>query len=53
MRPSRLSGTCKIVDVIFSYAHLQTDFSEKYFVWADVTEEFPFLATMLSQFYER
>jgi hypothetical protein len=53
VRPSRLSGTRKIVDVIFSYTHRQTDVTEKYFVRVDVTEEFPFLVTRLSPYYDR
>jgi hypothetical protein len=52
VRPSRLSGTRSIVDVIFSYTHRQTDVTEKYFVRVDVTEEFPFLVTKLSPYYE-
>jgi len=53
VRPSRLSGTRKIVDVIFSYTHRETDVNEKYFVRVDITEEFPFLVTRMSPFYER
>jgi hypothetical protein len=53
VRPSRLSGTRKIVDVIFSYTNRNTDVVEKYFVRVDVTQEFPFLVTRLSPFYER
>jgi hypothetical protein len=53
VRPSRLSGTRKIVDVIFSYTNRETDVTEKYFVRVDVTEEFPFLVTKLSPYYER
>ena len=53
VRPSRLSGVRKIVDVIFSYTHRQTDVTEKYFVRVDVTEEFPFLVTKLSPYYDR
>jgi hypothetical protein len=53
VRPSRLSGTRKIVDVIFSYTNRNTDVMEKYFVRVDVTEEFPFLVTRLSPYYER
>ena len=52
-RPSRLSGTRKIIDVIFSYTNRKTDFTEKFFVRADVTEEFPFLVTKMSQYYDR
>jgi len=53
VRPSRLSGTRNIVDVIFSYTNRNTDFTEKYFVRVDVTEEFPFLASKLSPYYDR
>jgi hypothetical protein len=38
--PSTLSGTRKIVDVIFSYTNRNTDFTEKFSVRVDVTEEF-------------
>jgi PatG C-terminal len=53
VRPSRLSGVRRIVDVIFSYTNRQTDVTEKYFVRVDVTEEFPFLVTRLSPYYDR
>lgn len=53
VRPSRLSGTRKILDVIFSYTHRQTDTVDKRFVRVDVTDMFPFLVTKLSNFYER
>src|SRR5215204_1580011 len=53
VRPSALSGARKIVDVIFSYTNRNTDFTEKFFVRCDVTEEFPFLVTKLSPFYDR
>ncbi|MGH7801049.1 MAG: hypothetical protein ACREOW_10555 [Thermodesulfobacteriota bacterium] len=53
VRPSRLSGTHKIVDIIFSYTNRQTDVTEKYFVRVDVTEEFPFLVTKMSPYYDR
>jgi hypothetical protein len=53
VRPSRLSGIRKIVDVIFSYTDRQTDVTDKSFVRVDVTEEFPFLVTRLSPYYDR
>jgi hypothetical protein len=53
VRPSSLSSTRKIVDIIFSYTHRRTDFTEKFFVRIDVTEEFPFLVTKLSPYYDR
>jgi hypothetical protein len=52
-RTSRLSGTRRIVDVIFSFTNRNTDVTEKFFVRVDVTEEFPFLVTKLSPYYER
>jgi hypothetical protein len=52
-RPSRLSGTRNIVDIIFSFTDRKTDVTEKAFVRVDVTEEFPFLITKLSPYYDR
>jgi PatG C-terminal len=52
-RASRLSGSRKIVDVIFSYSDRKTDFTEKHFVRVDVTEEFPFLVTGLAPYFDR
>jgi PatG Domain len=52
-RPSPLSGTRKIVEVIFSYTNRETDVTEKFFVRVDVTEEFPFLVTKMSPYYDR
>jgi hypothetical protein len=53
VRPSPLSSTRNIVDVIFSYTNRNTDFTEKSFVRVDVTEEFPFLVTKMSPYYDR
>jgi hypothetical protein len=53
VRPSPLSRTRNIVDVIFSYTSRNTDFVEKFFVRCDITEEFPFLVTKLSPYYDR
>ncbi len=52
-RPSRLSGVRKIVDVIFTYANRNTDVREMYFVRVDVTEQWPFLVTKLSPYFDR
>ncbi|WUJ70776.1 hypothetical protein OG809_37465 [Kribbella soli] len=53
-RPSRLSGTTRdVVDVIFTFTSRRTDVADKYFVRVDVTEEFPFLVTKLSSYYDR
>jgi hypothetical protein len=53
VRPSRLSGVRTVLDVIFSFTSRRTDVTEKSFVRVDVTEEFPFLVTKMSPFYER
>jgi cyclic patellamide precursor peptide PatG len=51
--PSRLSATRRVVDVIFSFTNRATDVVEKYFVRVDVTEQFPFLVTKMSPYYDR
>jgi hypothetical protein len=53
VRPSRLSGTRKIVDVIFSYENRANRAAQKWFVRVDVTEEFPFLVSPMQQYFER
>jgi hypothetical protein len=53
VRPSPLSGTRKMVDVIFSYADRTSEVGEKFSVRVDVAEEFPFLVTKLSPYLER
>ena len=53
VRTSALSGVRKLVEVIFSYTNRNTDVTEKFFVRVDVTEEFPFLVTKMSPYYDR
>ncbi len=53
VRPSRLSSSRTIVDVVFSYTHRRTDVTDKYFTRVDVAAEFPFLVTKLTPYYER
>jgi hypothetical protein len=53
VRPSPLSGVRRIVDVIFSFTNRATDVVEKQFLRVDVTEEFPFLVTKLSPYFDR
>lgn len=53
VRPSPLSGTRRIMEAIFAYTNRNTDFTEKFCVRVDVTEEFPFLVTKLSPYYDR
>jgi hypothetical protein len=52
-RSSPLSGTRKIVEVIFAHTNRNTDVTEKFFVRVDITEEFPFLMTKLQTYYDR
>lgn len=52
-RLSPLSGVRRIVEVIFSYRHRKSDFTEKFYIGVDVTDEFPFLVTKLSPYYDR
>jgi hypothetical protein len=53
VRPSALSGVRNIVEVIFSFTNRETDVVEKQFLRVDVTEQFPFLVTKLSPYYDR
>ncbi|MEO8131408.1 MAG: hypothetical protein ABI822_30210 [Bryobacteraceae bacterium] len=53
VRPSPLAGTRNLVDVIFSFTNRNTDFTDKFSLRVDVTEEFPFLVTKLSPYYDR
>lgn len=53
VRPSPLSSTRNIVEVIFAYTDRKTDFTEKFCVRCDLTEEFPFLVTKLSPYFDR
>ncbi len=50
---SELSGVRNVVKVIFSYTNRNTDVDDKCFVRVDVTDEFPFLVTKLSPYYDR
>jgi hypothetical protein len=53
VRPSRLSGSRKIVDVIFSYQNRSNLATQQWFVRVDVTEEFPFLVSPMKEYFER
>jgi hypothetical protein len=52
VRPSPLSGTRRIMNVIFSYTNRSTDVVEKFSARVDVTEEFPFLVAKLSPYFD-
>lgn len=53
VRPSSLSAVRKIVEVIFAFTNRTTDVTEKFSVRVDVTEEFPFLVTKMSPYFDR
>jgi cyclic patellamide precursor peptide PatG len=53
VRPSPLSGTRNVVEVIFAYTDRKTDFTEKFCVRVDVTEKFLFLVNKLSPCFDR
>jgi hypothetical protein len=53
VQSSPLSGTRNVVDVIFSFTNRNTDVVEKFFTRVDVTEEFPFLVTKMSPYFDR
>lgn len=47
--PPPLSGTRRIVGYVFAYTG-NTDYTEKYFVRRDVTDNFPFLVSKVAVF---
>lgn len=53
VRPSRLTGTRNVVEVVFAFTDRATDVTEKHFVRVDVTEEFPFMVSKLAPYFER
>ena len=53
VQPSRLSAARRIVDVSLSFTNRNNEFTEKFFTRVDVTEEFPFLVTRMSPYYDR
>ncbi len=53
VRPSTLVGVRKMVDVIFSFTNRASDVVEKQMVRVDVTEQFPFLVTKMSPYFDR
>jgi PatG C-terminal len=53
VRPSRLSGPQRVLDVIIYYTHRRTDVTDAYFIRVDVSGEFPFLVSKLQSFFGR
>jgi hypothetical protein len=52
-RTSPLSGTRRIVEIIFSFTNRTTDVLSKFLTRVDVTECFPFLVSPLSPYFDR
>ena len=53
VRPSPLSGVRIVVEVVFTYTNRSSAVEEKFFVRVDVSDEFPFLVTRMSPYYNR
>jgi hypothetical protein len=53
IRPSSLSGTRKLLNVIFAFTNRNTDVVEKFYTCVDVTDQFPFLVTKLTPTYDQ
>jgi hypothetical protein len=53
VKTSPLAGNRNVVDCIFSYIDRATSVVEKLAVAVDVTDEFPFLVTRLSPYFDR
>jgi len=53
VRPSKLSSTRKMVDIIFSYTNRNTDVVSKSFVRVNMEGEFPYLVTKMSPYLDR
>ncbi|MDQ2776563.1 MAG: hypothetical protein M3Y57_16845 [Acidobacteriota bacterium] len=50
---SPLSTTRNIVEVVFSFRNRVTDVAEKFFTRVDVSDQFPFLVTKMSPYFDR
>jgi hypothetical protein len=48
-----LGYAIKLLTQPTGYTNRNTDFTEKFFVRVDVTEEFPFLVAKMSPYYDR
>ena len=53
VQPSALSGTRKIMEVVFTFSNRTSDVAEKYYCRVDVTEEFPFLVSKMQTYLDR
>lgn len=54
VHPSRLSGSRKVVNVVFTYEnYVNRSAARQFFIRVDVTEEFPFLISPMQEGFER
>jgi len=51
--PSRLTGSRRIVSVVYACVSRTTGAADRFFARVDVTEQFPFLVTGLSPYFDR
>lgn len=51
--PSPRSGVRRLMNVVFTFVNRVSGVAEKFAVVVDVTEEFPFLATPMSSYFDR
>lgn len=52
-RPSRIGAGRRVIDVILVFTDRNNEFVEKWFMRVDVTEEFPFVVTKMSRYFDR
>lgn len=53
VRPLARSTTRKAVEVVFAFTHRRTNVTEKFAIGVDVEDEFPFLVSALSPYFDR
>ena len=53
VQASPLAGARNIVEVVFSFRDRATDVVDKSFIRVDVTDEFPFLVSKMSPYFDR
>lgn len=51
-RPWRLSTSRKVVEILHTFTHRKNEFVEKYRTRVDVHEEFPFLVSKMTSYYD-
>jgi hypothetical protein len=48
----RLSVARRVVEVVLTFTHRKNEFTEKYSARVDVNDEFPFLSSKMTPYYE-